>query len=109
QPLAPPPASPPPAAKPEWKKQLRELWYAGHLIKRYRVPADAQECILNAFQEDGWPDCIDDPLPPKPGVDPPRRLQAIIKKLNGKQTRRGIMFHGNGNGMSICWEPRPAD
>ena len=47
---------------PRWDKKLRELWCGEVLVKRFAVPADSQEIILDAFQLEGWPGCIDDPL-----------------------------------------------
>ncbi|OAI57163.1 hypothetical protein AYO47_01835 [Planctomyces sp. SCGC AG-212-M04] len=90
---------------PIWKKLPRELWYSNQLVKRYRVPAEAQECILEAFQEEGWPACIDDPLPPKKGTLPARRLQDAIKSLNRNRVVKALRFHSNGDGIRVHWEP----
>lgn len=87
---------------PHWDAQLRELRLGNKLVKRFRVPAANQELILNVFEEEGWPECIDDPLPPK-GDDPTRRLQATIKSLNRHQSEPLIRFHGNGEG-AVWWE-----
>lgn len=73
-------------------------------MKRYRVPARNQELILAAFQEEGWPEFIDDPLSPEPEQDPKRRLQVTIKSLNRNQLAALLRFHGNGNGLQISWE-----
>jgi hypothetical protein len=89
---------------PEWDPIRRELGYQGKVIKRYRVPAQNQELILTAFQESGWPEFIDDPLPPVPEQDSKERLQATIKSLNRNQLLRAIKFHGNGNGQQIYWQ-----
>ena len=35
------------------------------IVKQYRVPSLSQEAILDAFEEEGWPPAIDDPLPPQ--------------------------------------------
>lgn len=105
-----PPAHPGPAPTqaagehPEWDPNHRELRFRGQVVKRYRVPAPNQELILSAFQEDGWPEFIDDPLPPAPNQDPKLRLQATIKSLNRHQMARLVRFHGNG-GTQIYWEP----
>lgn len=108
-PEAPPMASSPAPlgakVKPEWDPNLRELRYQDILIKRFRVPAANQELILTAFEEDSWPDWIDDPLPPVSGIDPKRRLQATIKSLNRNQAQPLLRFHGNGCGRIVCWEP----
>ncbi len=98
------PAVEPVQAIPQWDPSRRELRYQGQVIKRYRVPAANQELILTAFQEEGWPHCIDDPLPQDGEVDPKQRLQATIKSLNRNQLVRLIRFHGNGNGLQVYWE-----
>ena len=90
--------------RPVWDSEQRELRFAGHLIKRFRVPAPNQERILAAFEEEGWPPGIDDPLSPEGEQDPIRRLQATIKSLNRNQLKLLIRFRGNGNGDRICWD-----
>jgi|HubBroStandDraft_6_1064221.scaffolds.fasta_scaffold483610_2 hypothetical protein len=89
---------------PEWDALRRELRYEGKVIKRYRVPAHNQELILAAFQESGWPECIDDPMRPSVGQDSKERLLATIKSLNRNQRTHLIRFHGNGNGQQVYWQ-----
>jgi hypothetical protein len=90
--------------KPVWDPAHRELRYDGKLVKRFRVPALNQIAILDAFQEDGWPEFIDDPIPPAQGQDPKHRLNVTIKALNRHQISRLIRFHGNGDGLQVFWE-----
>jgi hypothetical protein len=94
--------------RPHWDARRRELRLARKLLKRFRVPAPNQEAILAAFQEEGWPNCIDDPLPPKRDLCSKRRLRDTIKALNRKHCQRPplILFHGNGTGNNIVWELR---
>jgi hypothetical protein len=80
------------------------LRYQGQVIKHFRVPVENQELILTAFQEEGWPHSIDDPLPQTGDLDPKQRLQATIKSLNRNQLVRLIHFHGNGNGLQVYWD-----
>lgn len=91
---------------PHWDARRRELRLARKLLKQFRVPAPNQEAILAAFQEEGWPNCIDDPLPPKRDLCSKRRLRDTIKALNRKHCQRPplILFHGNGTGNNIVWE-----
>jgi hypothetical protein len=89
---------------PDWDPIRRELRYRGKVIKRYRVPAQNQELILTAFQESGWPECIDDPLPPSLDQDSKERLQTTIKSLNCSQLSRALRFHGNGDGQQVYWQ-----
>src|SRR5262249_34932973 len=47
--------APAPAAKsrvPHWDGARRELWVATNLVKRFLVPADNQELLLAAFEEE---------------------------------------------------------
>ena len=69
-----------------------------------------QETILAAFQEEGWPNCIDDPLPPKGDLSPQRRLHDTIKALNRKHRQKPPLIHflGNGTGKNVVWELRLA-
>jgi hypothetical protein len=93
---------------PLWDAKRRELRLARRILKRFRVPAPNQEAVLAAFQEEGWPNCIDDPLPPKGDVSPKRRLHDTIKALNRKHRQRPPLVHflGNGTGENIVWELR---
>jgi hypothetical protein len=91
-------------ALPIWDQLRRELKYKNRLVKRFRVPAANQELILQAFQEECWPRCIDDPLPPVTSQDAKERLQATIKGLNRHQLASVLRFHGNGNGQQIFWD-----
>jgi hypothetical protein len=90
--------------KPTWNQDRRELSFRGKVVKSYRVPSPNQEHILNAFQEEEWPEFIHDPLPPAGDMEPHRRLQATIKSLNRRQSNNLIRFRGNG-GDRVFWEP----
>lgn len=87
---------------PIWHSDRRELCYRDRLVKRYRVPARNQMLILAVFEEEGWPEFIDDPLPPAHDIEPHRRLQATVKSLNGRQADARIRFRSSG-GSRIFW------
>ncbi len=95
---------------PCWDARRRELRLSRKLLKRFRVPAPNQETILAAFEEEGWPNCIDDPLPPKGDLSPQRRLHDTIKALNRKHCQKPPLIHflGNGTGKNVVWELRRA-
>ena len=93
-------------SKPVWDAPRRELRFGENTVKRFRVPARNQELILNVFEEEGWPDGIDDPIPRCSDIDPRTRLHDAINRLNGKQIQRLIRFYGNGSGTGVCWELR---
>jgi len=89
--------------KPNWIQDLHELWLGHLLVKKFKQPAAVQELILSVFQEEAWVFCIADPLPPIAGLEPKRRLNRTIAKLNGSQQNQVIHFDGGGDGMSIRW------
>jgi hypothetical protein len=91
--------------KPEWDSSRRELRMGDHVVKRFRQHARNQETILAAFQEEGWPSRIDDPLPRDGEHDVQERLHAAIKKLN-KQAVHLLCFRADGTGEGVLWEPR---
>jgi hypothetical protein len=102
-----PPASPVPSAierlRPRWDRDRQEFRVGGQLVKAFKLPSPNQEMILMAFEEEGWPPRIDDPLPPHSDVDPKRRLHDTIKSLNRNQKRRLIRFMGDGTGQGVRW------
>ena len=94
---------------PHWDPKLHELRFNGQLVKRFKLPSPNQEVILTAFEEEGWPTRIDDPLPPRPEQNPKRRLHDTIKSLNRNQKNRLIRIMGDGTGLGIRWELTPCD
>jgi hypothetical protein len=89
---------------PKWDHQRRQLRVGGDIVKEFKLPSPNQETVLMAFEEEGWPPRIDDPLPPLPQLDPRRRLHDTIKALNRKQKHYLIRFMGDGSGEGIRWE-----
>ena len=68
------------------------------------MPSLCQEAVLSAFEEEGWPPAIDDPLPPQVDQEPKRRLRDTIKSLNTNQLNPILSFRGDGSGLRILWE-----
>ena len=89
---------------PTWDSERRELRINEITVKRFKWTAANPEAILAAFEEEGWPDRIDDPLPPKPEQDSKRRLSDTIKCLNRKQINQLIHFRGDATGEGVTWE-----
>jgi len=89
---------------PSWDRDRRELRLGGALIKRFKTTAPNQEAIIAAFEEEGWPPRIDDPIPPQFGQDPKCRLHDTINALNRNQKNRLINFLGDGSGQGVRWE-----
>jgi hypothetical protein len=93
-----------PVEKPQWDAQRQELRVGSVVVKQFKVRALNQEMVLAAFEEEGWPPRIDDPLPPHPELDAKRRLHDTITSLNRNQRRRSLRFLGDGSGQGIRWE-----
>ena len=91
---------------PVWDRERGEFRLGTHLIKEFKLPSPNQEAILNAFEEEGWPPRIDDPLPPHPNIDPKRRLHDTIKSLNRNQRDPRLRFRGDGTGQGVRWDAR---
>jgi hypothetical protein len=87
-----------------WDTQRRELRVGPRVVKRFLQPAPDQQTVLSAFEEERWPPRIDDPLPPRHGLDPARRLHRTASNLNRSQVNRLIHFGAGGDGRSFRWE-----
>ncbi|MHB0957928.1 MAG: hypothetical protein ACYC0X_19450 [Pirellulaceae bacterium] len=96
--------SPQEAVRPQWDHERHELRLGKSIVKRFKSPALNQEMILMAFEEEGWPSRIDDPLPPHLELDPRRRLHDAIKCLNRHQVQHLLHFRGDGTGEGVVWE-----
>ena len=90
--------------RPRWASERRVLGVGGTIVKRFKWVAVNQQALLCAFEEEGWPPRIDDPLPPHPEQDAKRRLSDTIKCLNRKQTNPLVHFRGDGTGEGVVWE-----
>lgn len=89
--------------RPTWDRSARVLFLGGLIVKQFRVPAVNQVAILDAFEEERWPDRIDDPLPPDDDVDAHERLHDAIKHLNHHQRLPLVRFLGDGTGCGVRW------
>lgn len=89
--------------KPNWDQNRKELRVGQCVIKLFRWVAINQETVLMAFEEEGWPARIDDPLPQKLNQDSKTRLHDTIKCLNRNHQTRLIRFTGDGTGEGILW------
>lgn len=101
---APPPRVESAACLPSWDDQRRVLRVGERIVKKFRVPCPCQEAILAAFEEEGWPPAIDDPLRPHPEQNAKRRLRDTIKGLNMCQINSILSFRGDGSGTRVLWE-----
>ena len=99
------PASPLPRA-PKWDRDRQELRVGTIVVKRFTIPSASQETVLAAFEEQDWPQRIDDPLPPRDELSRKTRLQETIRSLNLAQKQPLVDFIGDGSGQGILWEFR---
>jgi hypothetical protein len=96
--------------KPRWDADRRSVWLGERELKRYRRPAPNQEQILAAFEEEGWPPRIDDPLEPGKLRDTLPDLNETIK--NEMIEQPSLRFEADGTGKGILWSisrASPAD
>ncbi|MBC7856090.1 MAG: hypothetical protein IAF94_21885 [Pirellulaceae bacterium] len=91
------------ANSPKWDRARKELRFGDCIVKQFRWSAVNQEAILMAFEEEGWPPRIDDPLPGKQDQDPKQRLHDTVKCLNRNHKKRLIRFTGDGTGEGVLW------
>ena len=91
------------AAQPYWRRDLHQLYVGPRIVKVFRRPAPIQEMVLDAFEEEGWPERIDDPLPRGSSADAKMRLHDTINRLNRAQAHQGIIFYGDGTGQGVRW------
>src|SRR5262249_8719852 len=90
-------------SRPRWDAPARILWLDDVIVKQFRVPAENQELVLAAFEEEKWLPHLDDPLPPRDNLDPKRRLHDTINRLNRNQCHKALHFEGDGTGRGIRW------
>ncbi|HJT31844.1 MAG TPA: hypothetical protein VJ783_07300 [Pirellulales bacterium] len=103
----------PPRVLPEYDPKLRRLSYGGVVLLTIRGDRTRYDAILDAFQRQHWEELIDDPLPQKGVVDPPRRRRDAIGDLNRaiKAAARALRpspkkvpkFKADGTGQGIRW------
>jgi hypothetical protein len=89
--------------RPAWERERAVLRFGPVVVKEFHKPADAQWRILDAFEEEGWPQRIDDPLPADRDLDRRDRLRTAIRHLNEAQSGL-IRFQAVGTGDAVTWE-----
>jgi hypothetical protein len=96
-----------PDVLPAWDFQNRVLRVGSYVVKRYRRSSPNQEAVLGAFQSQGWPERIIDPLAPEGTLIPQKRLRDTISWLNRDRQQPVIRFMGDGTGIGVRWEYDP--
>lgn len=86
--------------KPQWNSETGKLSYCAQIIRTIKNLGIAKNIVrvLNAFEEEKWPDRIDDPIPPREGTSP---IHETVKSLNNGLT--AIRFEADGTGKGIRW------
>jgi hypothetical protein len=95
-------AGPRPPQRPHWDPESGVLTLNGKQIRKVRLfaPPSHVQCILDAFQNAGWPKSIRNPL------DDPQdqqKLHRAIYQLN--RGLRRIRFSGSCSAQVITWQP----
>ena len=86
--------------RPRWDGENFRLKMGEQVARTLKPSATNCIAILAEFEEEGWPERINDPLPL--GRDP-ERLSNTLRTLNKGAV--GIRFSAGGDGESITWRP----
>jgi hypothetical protein len=89
--------------KPHWDRERRELRVGLMLVKRFGKTAPNQEHLLSAFEESGWPEGIDNPLPPTGTGNPVLRLHDTLRRLNATLQQPLLRFERDPDGHRVTW------
>lgn len=84
--------------KPHFDEVTGELSFRGQVVRSYSPRGTNCLPVLIAFEEEGWPRRINDPLPVGKNA---QRLSNTIRALNKKL--RAIEFYAGGDGESFGW------
>jgi hypothetical protein len=106
--------NPPPSANglpggremPCYDRERHELRIGDTVVKRFTQESDAQEVIVQAFQEENWCRVIDDPLTGKAGQDAKQRVRTAVANLNRRQRVPLLRFGVLRQGRGVSWEFR---
>jgi hypothetical protein len=92
---------------PVFDRLTGKLRFRDTLVReRTRKPAPLVEMLLLRFDEAGWPEALEAPLPE--GVfDPRQQLIEAVRRLNKGLRGKLMCFHVRGS--VITWEDRAAD
>jgi hypothetical protein len=93
---------PPVDARPSWVKERSGAWVGelrigDRVVRKLRAKAPNVIAVLDAFEEKGWPEAIDDPT----SQNDSQRRHETLRSLN--QGLTVIKFHGDGTNKGIKW------
>lgn len=89
--------------RPIWRSDTRELWFQDEVVLRIHREAPNQFAILAAFEEEGWPIQIDDPIPGGSPVDSANRRHDAVKRLNRNIRIPKIKFRDHVSREAVSW------
>ena len=91
------------SARPLWDRDRGVLWWAGVVVKRVRPDGANQRAVLDAFQAQGWPAFVADPLTHCRGIRVKTRLRQTIRSLN-ERLAGPFRFRAGGPLRGVLWE-----
>jgi hypothetical protein len=93
------------SAVPAWDARLGELRFLGVLVKRLRKAASNQWAVLSAFEREGWPGQLENPLSQltQGSGKQKQRLHDAIKNLNRDHEALLLRFYGADSGRGVGW------
>ena len=91
---------------PLWKLASRQLCVDTLVLHEFPRRAVNQVRVVTVFQEDGWPERVDIPLPDTAEGTAGRHLKDAVVALNRGQRVRLLhfRFHTDDDGESVSWE-----
>jgi hypothetical protein len=92
---------------PTWDRDGGQLLLGGVLIKRFRCKAQSQYAVLDAFQKQGWPAEVANPLSGLGYRSAEERIKDAVGKLNTGQSGARIRFHLLQQGRRVSWDRLP--
>lgn len=90
------------APRPRWNAANGELHYGEVLVRTVSRQAKSLGKILGAFEEEGWPPRIANPLPSREDLS--KSLRDAVRNLNKKVTV--IKFFAHDRGRAVMWDLR---
>jgi hypothetical protein len=89
--------------RPHYDPEGHALFLGGILVKHFTQDAPTQERVCAAFEEEGWPPVIDDPLQQDPRMAPEKRLNDTVYRLNHRQKNPLMVFGCLNRGQGVTW------
>lgn len=89
---------------PLWNAKERELRFRGKALKQWHRSAPRSECLLAAFEAEGWPESIPNPLPPPVNGRRKTQLNSALRNLNRDLPL--IHFCSEQYGTRVSWRLR---